>query len=109
MSAGNLKTPLSLATICMGKLEEDFQELYPRLLASLKHGSKASVSIKIEFQRVAETETMVNTNYSIKPNFPAKSKASICQITDGFKLKTDEVPQKTNLSLLRKEEKASGN
>jgi hypothetical protein len=80
---------LSLNTVCQGKLEEAFQDIYPNLIASMKPGDKAGISISIEFKRVEETDTMINVSFKIAPKFPARSKASICQIIKNYKLKTD--------------------
>lgn len=100
MPLGDFSENLSLSNICAGKLEEDFQALYPRLVAALKDGDKAAVSITIEVQKVPDTSTMVNVRYSMSPKFPARKKESICQFDDGFKLHTEKVPEKIdNLKL----------
>lgn len=94
------EVPVSLITICGGALEEQFQGLIPALLSQLKHGQKASISINVDFKRVADTSTMVNTSYRLTPKFPSISKASVCQITGENKLKTDaptEKPKVVNL------------
>jgi len=90
----DMNEPLSLTNICEGKLEEEFQKVYPALLSQLKHGDKASLAIKLDFSRVADTETMIKMEYSVKPTFPARKKSSIGQITDDFKVKTEKVPEK---------------
>jgi hypothetical protein len=89
--------PVSLSTICGGALEEQFQKLYPGLLAQLREGNKASVSIQIDFKKVPDTATMINTSYKVTPKFPASGKASICQITDDYKLKTEPPIEKPKL------------
>lgn len=93
MSLGDFKVPLTLSTACGGKLEEEFQNLYPAILSQLKHGDKATVSITLDFKRVPDTTTMVNLGYKVTPKFPAKSKASVCQLTGDNMLRTDE-PQR---------------
>lgn len=89
---GDFKTPLTLSNMCGGKLEQEFQDLYPAMLTQLKHGDKATVTITIDMKRVPETNTMLNLSYKITPRFPAKSKSSVCQITGDNKLKTEEPP-----------------
>lgn len=84
-----MEIPVSLSTICGGAMEEQFQSVYPALIAQLKEGNKASVSITIDFKKVPDTTTMVATSYKITPKFPASGKASICQITGDCKLKTE--------------------
>lgn len=87
---------LSLATVCGGMLEEEFQALYPLLLASLREDKdKASINITIEMQRVPETSTMVKLAYRIKPAYPSKAKASVCQISGDNKLMTEKPNKKT--------------
>ena len=80
---------ISLSTICTGGLEEQFQSLYPALLSQLKEDQQASLSISITFKHIPDTTTMVSASYKITPRFPAKGKASICQITGDNKLKTE--------------------
>jgi len=93
MSMGELNTPLTLSTVCGGKLEEEFQAFYPAVLAQLKEGDKATITINIELKRVPDTSSMVNLGYKITPKFPAKTKASICQLDDEFKLRTEPLPE----------------
>lgn len=85
-----LETALKLNTVCQGKLEEAFQDIYPALIASMKPGDKAGIGITMEFKRVEETDTMVSVSFKITPKFPVMSKASICQVTQDNKLKTDK-------------------
>ncbi len=94
MSNGDLRTPLALGTICGGQLEEEFQRMYPAILSQLKAGDKAKITINIELKRVPETNSMINLSYKIKPTFPDKTKASICQQTGDNKLHTEEPPEK---------------
>jgi len=55
---------LSLSAICGGMLEEEFQMLYPLLLANLRDDKdKASISITIDVQRVPETTTILSLFY----------------------------------------------
>lgn len=90
MSMGNFGIPLTLSTACSGKLEEEFQRLYPAMLAQLKESDKATITITLDMKRVPDTTTMLNLTYKIKPTWPAKAKSSVCQITGDNKLKTDE-------------------
>lgn len=107
MSTTEFNAPLTLSTVCGGKLEEEFQELYPAVLANLKQDDKAALNITINIKRVPETSTMISLEYKITPKFPARRRASICQETGDFKLKTEE-PQKAQvLSLFSKEAKAN--
>lgn len=110
MPVGDNEVPLSLSTVCGGKLEEQFQELYPAMLATLKEGSKASIAITIEFQRVKDTTTMVNVGYKLTPRWPARSKASVCQITgDGKKIMTEKPVEKPKVvSMFENKEVGAG-
>lgn len=89
----DLNVPLSLGTVCGGKLEEEFQRMYPDLLSDLEQGKKASITINLEFARIPNTDTMINVGYKIAAKSPQKSASSVCQLTEGFKLKTEEPPK----------------
>lgn len=104
-----MDTPVSLSTICGGGMEEQFQRLYPALVAQLKDGNKASISITIDFKKVAETATMINTSYKMTPKFPASGKASLCQITGDYKLKTESPAEKPKVVGLFKAEGGNSN
>lgn len=106
MPIGDLEAELSLATVCQGELEEAFQELYPKVVAAMKQGDKASLDITIGIEKMKDSDIMYALSYSIKPKFPARSRASICQITGDGRLKTDKpVPKPEVLSLFSKEAK----
>ncbi|MDD4601486.1 hypothetical protein SDC9_04170 [bioreactor metagenome] len=98
----SMEISVSLSTICGGAMEEQFQQLYPALLAQLREGNKASLSINISFKKVQDTSTMINTSYKITPKFPASGKASICQITGDYKLKTEAPVEKPQVITLFK-------
>lgn len=83
------EVPVSLSTICGGGLEDQFQKLYPALISQLTDDNKVSLSINVKFERVEGTSTMVTAEYKITPRFPGSGKASICQITEENKLKTE--------------------
>lgn len=91
--AGDFSVPLTLSTVCEGKLDEEFQRMYPELVESLGEKGKASVSITIQMQRVPDTQTMVRMDYKIKPTFPPVERSAVCQIDKGYKLKTDAPPK----------------
>ena len=81
--------PVSLSSICEGNLEEEFQRMYPELIAAINDPKdKASITITIALKRVAETTSMLTTAYSIKPTFPAIARSSMCRIGQGNKLQT---------------------
>lgn len=98
---GAFSVPVSLATICGGQLEEDFQALYPAMLAQLKHGDKASITITITLERVKNTDTMINASVKVAPKWPAKARASICQLTGDGRLKTEEPPRPKTIQLFK--------
>lgn len=91
---------LSLTTVCGGELEQRFQELVPAIISQLGQGQKGTISINLEFKRVPDTATMVSTSFTVSPKFPAIKKASICQITEDYSLKTEapmEKPKVVNM------------
>jgi len=94
---------VSLSTVCAGDLEQRFQEIIPQLISRLGQGQKANISINLEFKRVPDTNTMVSTSFTITPKYPALKKASICQIVDGFGLKTEAPVDKPKVVNMFKE------
>lgn len=95
---------LSLENLCQGELKQEFQALMPLVVGCLQEGERGSITIKVDFQKMKDTTTMLNVNYSIKPTYPAKKRASICQIGENFRVKTNKVPERPdNLTLFKKE------
>jgi len=88
---------LSLSNLCGGQLEEQFQELVPKIISQLKEGQKGTISISIDFKRVPETTTMVTTSYSLSHKFPSVKKTSFCQVTGDNRLKTEPPKEKPKL------------
>jgi lipopolysaccharide biosynthesis regulator YciM len=97
--AGDFSAPLTLSTACEGKLEDEFQKMYPELVESLRGKGKASITITLQMQRVPDTQTMVRMDYKIKPTFPPVERSSVCRIDKKHKLKTD-APPKTMQTLM---------
>ncbi|MBZ4655130.1 MAG: Tsac [Peptococcaceae bacterium] len=91
---------LSLANVCRGELEADFQRHYPEVIAALKSGQTGSITIKLDFQRKDEGQ-MIWINYSISKSLPKVKKVHYAQMTSDFQLKTEAPPKKkeSNLSL----------
>lgn len=106
MSMGGMDTPLSLSTVCGGKLEEAFMELYPKVIAAMKQGDKASLSISIGIEKMKDSEIMFGLSYTIKPNFPARSKASLCVVNNDGQLLTDKPAQKPEVVKLFQNQEA---
>lgn len=104
-----MELPVSLSTICGGGMEEQFQAIYPALIAQLRDGNKASLSITIDFKKVPDTTTMVTTSYKLTPKFPASGKASICQLTSDYKLRTDPPAEKPKVVSLFNQTAEGGN
>ena len=91
------KELLSLGNICEGKLEQAFQELYPKIVSTIPDGGTGGISINIKFARVKNTTTMINTELTLKPQFPARKRGFIAEILTDGKLKTDVTPPTENL------------
>lgn len=91
---------LTLQNFCGGSLAQQFENLYPDILARCSSGEKASMTIAIEFERVKDTATMVRTAFKIRTKTPGFGKASLCQMDADFNLKTDPpeaIPQPVSL------------
>ena len=95
------KELLSLANVCEGKLEQTFQELYPAVISSLPDGGSGGISITIKFTRVKNTATMVNTEFALKPQFPARKRGHIAEITGEGRLRTEVTPPSENLFAIK--------
>lgn len=94
MPSGTFDTHQSLGAVCGGDLDRDFQDLYPRILAAMKGGDKGKIVIELEMQRMPETPSITTFKYSITPKFPARKKASLCQVTGDGKLLTEKPMEK---------------
>lgn len=91
---------LTLMNICGGTLAQQFEAIYPDILARCGSGEKAKLTIAIEFERVKDTSTMVRAAYTIKTKTPGYGKSSLCQMDADFGLKTEppeEIPQPISL------------
>lgn len=91
-------TPLSLANVCEGALDEAFCRVYPQVLAAMRKGQKASISITIKMERPENLDTLVNIGYELGPRFPRQGKIGIAQITGEGGLKV-EVPKEKVVQL----------
>lgn len=88
---------VTLSTICGGQLEEQFQDILPRMVAGLKEGQKGTISITVDIKREPDTQTMVTTTYKLAHKMPATKKTSFCQITGDGHLKTEPPKEKPKL------------
>lgn len=91
---------LGLENIAEGELNDEFKSLIPSLVNEiLATGKKGTVSIAIEFAKVADTNTMVTTKFKIGHKLPTREREGIAYIRDGNKLKTEIVkpPKSVNL------------
>jgi hypothetical protein len=96
---------ITLANVCGGGLEEDFQQKYKEVVNSILPGQKGTISMQVSIQRIAETSTMTKVEYSINSKRPTIKKSSICQIVGNGELLLTEVPEeKEPLKLFKKKE-----
>lgn len=86
--------PLSLANVCSGQLELDFQELYRKVVNEMNSGDKASISITIDMERVKDTASMFNVGYKMSPKYPVKGKSSMARMGADRTLCTEKVAQR---------------
>lgn len=105
MPMGEMDTLLDLTTVCGGALNEAFTDLYLKVVAAMKQGDKASLSISVGIEKMKDSEIMFGLSYSIKPNFPARSKASLCVVNNDYKLLTGKPVQKPEVVQMFKEVK----
>lgn len=91
---------LTLQNLCGGDLAKQFEAICPEILSRCRSGEKCSMTIKVDFERVADTTTMVRTSYNLKTATPGFGKASLCQLDAEFGLQTDEpesIPEPVSL------------
>lgn len=88
-----LNEPLSLANLCSGQLEGDFQDLYRKIIEVMGSGDKASISINIKLERVKDTASMFNVGYEVTPKYPAKTKSSMVRMGADRTLCTEKTLQ----------------
>lgn len=101
--AEQYNTPLSLANICDGALDEAFCRVYPQVLSSMRKGQKASISITVKLERPENLDTLVNIGYELGPRFPKQGKVGIAQITGEGGLRVENPKDKVvQLNLLSK-------
>lgn len=100
MSSGDYEVPLSLSVIDGGKLEEDFQVAYRAVIANLRDGEKAGITITIELSRVKNTTTMINMDSKLAMRLPPRKSSSACQITGDGKQLLAEKPIKENVKVV---------
>ncbi|MFA5451645.1 MAG: hypothetical protein WC231_06625 [Dehalococcoidales bacterium] len=73
------------------------------LLSQLKHGQKATLNVKLELSRIADTTTMIKIVAGVKPGFPEKKMTGTGQMTGDFELKIDRPKEKVKqLSIVDK-------
>jgi hypothetical protein len=96
---------LSLANICEGKLESEFQEAYTAIMGQLRSGKTGTINISIKLKRMDNTATMTEIGYSLNAKLPPQKRACIGEIVDGGRLKVEPVPENVAQLKLIKEEK----
>ncbi|NTV47497.1 MAG: hypothetical protein HGB11_13485 [Chlorobiales bacterium] len=103
----NFSQEFTLDTLNEGKLKEDFDKAYLEVLQSIPRGSvaKASITIKIDFSRMGDTDTLVNVEHVLVKRLPTfKKKGLACVVTkDGkpaLKVSEPEEPSE-NISMFQ--------
>lgn len=107
MAGDEYNVAIALDTIGEGKLNEEFQSVLPGLLAQLREGDKAGVTISVEFKRVENTTSMIGVTYKITVKAPPRAKASICRLTSDFKLQGKEPSRIKQVTLLERKAESS--
>jgi hypothetical protein len=99
------KELLSLANICEGKLESEFQEAYTAIMSRLRPGKTGTVNISVKLKRMDNTATMTEIGYSLNAKLPEQKRACIGEIADGGLLKVEPAKPEnvTQLKLIREE------
>lgn len=95
----NMREELSLSNFARGELEKDFQKYYREIITQLEGKGKGTISISLTFQRIENTDMMVDTSYTIKKSVPAKATKAMAVLTENGLLteKPKESPKLVNL------------
>lgn len=99
MAGDEYNVAIALDTIGEGKLNEEFQAVLPGLLAQLREGDKAGVTINLSFERIEGSPSLVEVSYKIAGKTPARQRVTLCRLTGDMKLK-GKPPKPSNLTLL---------
>jgi len=84
---------LSLANICEGKLNGQFQRQYPEVFSDLKAGQKASVTISLTLSRPEGSTMMASISGKIAVKMPAAASVTgLYAFNDKYEIKAD-MPQ----------------
>ena len=85
---------LTLSNVCDGKLDKQFQRKYPEVLANLKDGQKATVTISIAIARPEGSATMVGITGKMTTKMPpSDAMVSLYSFDEGFNVKTEKIPE----------------
>ncbi len=81
---------LSLATICEGKLNRQFQRQYPEILSDIKPGQKATVTMTLVIARPEGSTMMASIAGKMAVKMPAAaSVAGLYAFDDKFEITAD--------------------
>lgn len=78
----NMKDKLTLGNYVRGELEKDFQQMYQEIISEIRGKDKGTIAINLTFQRIENTDMMVDTSYTIKKSTPARAKKAMAVITE---------------------------
>lgn len=82
----------------MVDLNQEVRNVLPALVKSLQEEKdKATLSISISFQRVKDTDTMLQVTHSVKPGFPKRARAILARQDLLGNLTTEVTPTQKNL------------
>lgn len=84
---------LSLANICEGKINRQFQRQYPEIFSDLRPGQKAKVTIDLTLSRPEGSTMMASISGKMAVKMPAAaSVAGLYAFDDKYEIKAD-MPQ----------------
>jgi len=87
---------LSLANICEGKINRQFQRQYPEIFSDLKAGQKATVTITLSLSRPEGSTVMASIAGKMAVKMPAAaSVAGLYAFDDKFEIKADMPQEET--------------
>lgn len=85
---------LNLSNVCEGKLDRQFKAKYPEILAELKEGQKATMTISLTFERPAGSTIMTSVTSRMTTKMPPSAAvAGLYSFDDDYQIKTETMSQ----------------
>lgn len=83
---------LNLSNVCEGKLDRQFKAKYPEIIANLKEGQKATVTIALTFERPSGSTIMTSVTGKMTTKMPPSAAvAGLYSFDNDYQIKTENL------------------